>query len=386
MTSLLWSDNFGQDITIFGLHVGNKDGEVGMKIFVIIGILVSLLSGCITETSKITFISPAVVDFRKERTLVVLNFKNDDIGLTEKVRGILGNEKYNNKVYFKVIDLDNLDEAAKTELNSMSASGSAQGVAIKSNSFKYIVAGKLISKGSADSFHSEKRDYDDNIPYVKCRDRSFFMEASIKIIDYSAGKTLFSDVISRKQSFTKCEDHTGRDIDSSKDSTFDKILSFVGIEAEEGSKLVNTEYAEVENIRGFMPSKAEGIQGLATKVAQQFVSLLIPKESLENIVILRSIEGIEEVEESHQVLFDRGVLFLEKDRADRAGMIFEKLNNKMRNKKSYSVLFNLGVVYESLGDYGTAKSYYKEADLLTLEPVDEITAALIRIKKRKQIN
>ena len=211
------------------------------------------------------------------------------------------------------------------------------------------------------------------------------METSIKIIDYSAGKTLFSDVISRKQSFTKCEDHTGRDIDSSKESTFDKILSFVGIEPEEKSKLENTEYAEVENIRGIMPSKAEGIQGLATKVAKQFVSLLIPKESSEDITILSSIEGLEEIEESHQVLFDRGVLFLEKDRADRAGMIFEKLNSRMKKKKSYSVLYNLGVVYESLGDYATAKSYYKEADLLTLEPIDEITAALVRIKKRKTI-
>ncbi|MBT4287525.1 MAG: hypothetical protein HOD92_09300 [Deltaproteobacteria bacterium] len=356
-----------------------------MKILVIIGILISLVSGCITETSKITFLSPAVVDFGKERTLVVLNFKNDEIGLTEKVRGILGNKKYNDKVYFKVIDLDNLDEAARTELNSMSASGSSQGVALKSNNFKYIVAGKLISKGSSDSSHREERDDDDEIPYVKCKDRSFFMETSIKIIDYSAGKTLFSDVISRKQSFTKCEDHTGRDIDSSKESTFDKILSFVGIEPEEKSKLENTEYAEVENIRGIMPSKAEGIQGLATKVAKQFVSLLIPKESSEDITILSSIEGLEEIEESHQVLFDRGVLFLEKDRADRAGMIFEKLNSRMKKKKSYSVLYNLGVVYESLGDYATAKSYYKEADLLTLEPIDEITAALVRIKKRKTI-
>ena len=57
----------------------------------------------------------------------------------------------------------------------------------------------------------------------------------------------------------------------------------------------------------------------------------------------------------------------------------------MKKKKSYSVLYNLGVVYESLGDYATAKSYYKEADLLTLEPIDEITAALVRIKKRKTI-
>ena len=41
----------------------------------------------------------------------------------------------------------------------------------------------------------------------------------------------------------------------------------------------------------------------------------MPKESLEDIVIMRSIEGVEEVEESDKALFDRGILFLEKDRA-----------------------------------------------------------------------
>lgn len=357
-----------------------------MKLVGIIGIFVILMTGCITETSKITFITPAVINFDKDRTLVVLNFKDDDIGLTEKVRGILGNKKYNNKIYFKVIDLDNLDEAAKTELNSLSTTGSTQGVALKSNNFKYVVAGKLISKGSSDSSHKEERDDDDDIPYVKCKDRSFFMETSIKIIDYAEGKTMFSDVISRKMSFTKCEDHTGRDIDSSdEESTWDKMLSFVGFESEKTTKLENTRYVQVENIRGIMPSKDEGIQGLATEVAKQFVSLLIPMESLEDIVIIRSIEGLEEVDEVYEELFERGILFLEKNRVDRAKMIFEKLNINMKKNKSYSVLYNLGVVYESLGDYVTAKSYYKEADLLTLVPVDEITAALIRIKKRKTI-
>jgi hypothetical protein len=41
----------------------------------------------------------------------------------------------------------------------------------------------------------------------------------------------------------------------------------------------------------------------------------MPKESLEDIVIMRSIEGVEEVEESDKALPDRGIFFLEKDRA-----------------------------------------------------------------------
>ena len=49
------------------------------------------------------------------------------------------------------------------------------------------------------------------------------------------------------------------------------------------------------------------------------------------------------------------------------------------NGKSYVVAYDFGVVNEAQGKFEKAKKMYAMADSLTLEPVEEINTAILRI-------
>jgi hypothetical protein len=56
------------------------------------------------------------------------------------------------------------------------------------------------------------------------------------------------------------------------------------------------------------------------------------------------------------------------------------------SRKSYVPFYNLGVIAEIQGQYQKAQKFYKEADKLMVEPVEEINEAVIRIEKLIQNN
>ncbi|MCK4973904.1 MAG: hypothetical protein KAR81_01505, partial [Sulfurimonas sp.] len=51
------------------------------------------------------------------------------------------------------------------------------------------------------------------------------------------------------------------------------------------------------------------------------------------------------------------------------------------NQKSYVPFYNLGVIKEAQADYKEAQKYYKLADDLVIEPVEEVSRAFIRIQR-----
>ncbi|MFT7004340.1 MAG: tetratricopeptide (TPR) repeat protein, partial [Sulfurimonas sp.] len=96
---------------------------------------------------------------------------------------------------------------------------------------------------------------------------------------------------------------------------------------------------------------------------------------------------LDNVTDQQKKLFENSLLYIKAGRMDKAEQLLQDLLDQL-NGKSYVVAYAFGVVNEAQGKYVEAKKIYAMADNLTIEPVDEINAAVTRIdqliSKREQ--
>jgi tetratricopeptide (TPR) repeat protein len=126
-----------------------------------------------------------------------------------------------------------------------------------------------------------------------------------------------------------------------------------------------------------MPSKEMGAQQLALHIAKKFAYKLTPHYRQFEVTLLEDPDL--DYNDRQESLLKNSLKYIEQGRNDKAEKLLIDLINST-GKQSYVPFYNLGVIKEAEGKYVEAQNFYGVADNLMIEPVDEINAAVVRIK------
>ena len=122
-------------------------------------------------------------------------------------------------------------------------------------------------------------------------------------------------------------------------------------------------------------------QKLANKMAHSFTSKLTPHYRYFDVTLLEKPDI--DYDDRQEKLLEVSIEYIKQNRYDKAQKFLIDLIDSTQ-QKSYVPFYNLGVIKEAQGKYVRAEEYYKFADDLVIEPVDEINTAYVRIKKMIQ--
>ena len=310
-----------------------------------------LMAGC-SSKATIKVLQPAEVDrAAKTKKLAVLAFENDQVGIRDNIETALASASLENRPYFTMIsrkDLGDILEEQRLNQSGLIADDSAVEVGSLLGA-EGLVIGRVNSVGSADEKYSETRSRcmgrDRNNHCVKwqryqvgCIRRSFHLQVTVRMLDVERGDLIYGDILEKQSSYGRCRD-------------------------EERA----------------LPSRQEETARLSRLLAQSFAAKLIPSYRHMEVVLLE--KGDTDYSDRAEELLESGIAFAEGNRMDRAEEIFSRLIQEA-GEQSYVARYNLGVIKEALGKTEEARRLYREADRLTLEPVEEISRALQRIEKR----
>jgi len=313
-------------------------------------IILLLLSAC-TQKTKITLLEPALIDI-KAKNIAVLPFKNDtQIGMSGEIESNLNAVRFNAQPYFKMVDRKVLNKVLNEQKRQQSGLFD-EGMAAEMGALigaEVLVSGDIVSLELSYAETKEKRrecrkkkcrkkeDY--HYYTVPCLSRRVNLVTNIRVIQVSSAEVLHSEKLKAARVNKQCED--GR-------------ASFI--------------------------SKVGAGQSMAKSMAKTFVKKLVPYYSSRQVSLLDD-EDIEYTERE-QALLKNALLFIKQNRLDKAEPLLMDLL-KHTGFKSYVAAYNLGVVKEAQADLTKASEYYQLADQLQIEPVEEINAAINRIKVSK---
>jgi len=179
---------------------------------------------------------------------------------------------------------------------------------------------------------SELRYYD-----VHCTKRVIGLGADIKMIDVTQGDIIYSDSLLRNASFKHCNDDS-------------RIL----------------------------PAKRDIAQRLAREMANDFTYKLTPHYVYFEVALIES--GDLDYTDTEEQLLENALEYIKHNRLDKAERLLKELVDATQ-QQSYVAFYNLGVVKEAQGDFAKAKRYYEKADNLTVESVEVINSAYVRINE-----
>ena len=77
-------------------------------------------------------------------------------------------------------------------------------------------------------------------------------------------------------------------------------------------------------------------------------------------------------------MLENALVYIEHQRYEKAERLLSRLLDET-SERSYVAAYNLGVVKEIQGERQQARQLYTLADDITIEPVEEIDAAMVRI-------
>jgi len=171
---------------------------------------------------------------------------------------------------------------------------------------------------------------------VSCTSRLISLSADIKVVDVARGDLIYADSISKFSKFTHCSDD-----------------------------------------RRSLPSKDHIANNLAITIANAFTYKLTPH--YKNFVVELLEDPDLDYDDMQERLLESSLKYIKHNRFDKAEQLLRKLIDST-GQQSYVALYNLGVVKEFQGEYEKAFRYYTKADNLTIEPVELINHAYVRIK------
>ncbi|MDA7817978.1 hypothetical protein N9A28_07295 [Sulfurimonas sp.] len=176
---------------------------------------------------------------------------------------------------------------------------------------------------------------------VKCNTIKANVSANINIVNIETGSLIYGDSISKEYNGDSCH----------------------------GNKFL---------------SKSQALNRLSSDIAHNFVYKLTPNYSYFSVTLLGSIELSTASSEDKKRL--SGALeYIKAGRMDKAEKILTTVMDSV-DGQSYVVAYDLGVVKEAQGQLDEAKKFYAMADDLTMSPVEEINAAVLRIDKSIEKN
>lgn len=316
-----------------------------MKIALLGSLFALVFVGCSTKVDVVSLQPAKAKGVSNFKTLSILPFKKDNVGLSKKIESDLTNYKIDGKNYFTVLEVDKkriTDEHYYRESGVYGSELSENFEDLKGA--KAFVSGEVLVNEVRSRSSKEKREEcadakckKKKTVYVKCVERDAKLEALIKIIDITTSKIIFSEVYRRDGSWKKCGD------------------SYVSI-----------------------PSIFSIPFTFAEEISRGFLFDIVPSYKTEKVTLLDE-EDIDYSDKAEKLLEDV-IDLIDENRLEKAEEFLKDLINETK-RQSYVALYNLGVLKEAKGEYSESKSLYKNAQTLTKEPIKEIDRAVIRIQK-----
>lgn len=307
-----------------------------------------LLGGCAQKVT-VKALEPAEVSgAANTKTIAVTPFHRDGVNLADRIEVAIANQRVDAKPYFTVVNRTDLnkiiaeqkiqnsglmDESTAVEVGNLLGakaiiSGSVNAPTV-SNSNYYVTRKKCRGKGE------EKVCWDVR---VTCTKRTIGLSAQIRMVNVSTAGIIYADSVSRQKQWRRCADSSS----------------------------------------GALPSEQAGAQYLANVIANDFAYKLTPHYRRITVTLL---EDPDMAYSDHQEeLLENALLYIEQARYDKAEKLLRRLLESTASQ-SYVPLYNIGVIYEVRGNFAEAQHYYKAADDLTVQPVEEINRAVNRIQR-----
>lgn len=315
------------------------------KIFTFVVISTAIfLSGC-SQKVQIKALEPAQIDRASNtKVIAVTSFKNDSVGLSSKIESNLSQQKIDNKPFFTMVSRVEMDKIIQEQKLQNSGLVSDESIV---NVGELIGAGAIISGevspvSSSDTYFYVKRSRcadkkcKELVYYrVSCTKRLIGISADIKMIDIEKGDIIYADSISKSATYTSCRDDS---------------------------------YT--------IPSKEIVAQKLANSIADNFTYKLTPQYRYFSVSLLEDADL--DYDDTQEMLLESSIQYIKNNRYDKAETLLKRLIDST-NQQSFVAFYNLGVIMEAKGDYLKAQEYYKRADALIIEPVQEVDEAYVRI-------
>ncbi|MEA1982462.1 MAG: CsgG/HfaB family protein [Campylobacterota bacterium] len=321
--------------------------------------VVLFLSAC-SQKVGMKALEPAEIDrVSNTKRISVTNFKNDRVGLSNKIEANLASFRIDQKNYFTLVSRSDFDKIIKEQKiqNSGLIERSKVVEVGQLIGAEAIISGNVGKPNSSDSYYYVKRsrcadkECKKLVYYkVRCQKRVVSLSSEVRIVDVAKGDIIFGDTLSRSREYTHCSDDSRA-----------------------------------------MPSKESAAQNLAASMAREFTNKLTPHYRHFDVALLEDPDL--DYSDKQEELLEVSLVYIEQSRYDKAENLLKKLVDSTESQ-SYVPFYNLGVISEARGNYVEAKEYYSYADNLMLQPVEEINTAVVRIdrlilkrdKTRKQIN
>jgi len=316
-------------------------------------------SAC-SKTITMKALEPAEVDrVAYTKKITVTHFKNDKVGLSNKVEANLASFSIDNKNYFTMVSRNDFDKIVQEQ--RIQNSGLVD-VETATEIGHLIGAQAIISGNVASPTAQDSHFYEDRVRCkdLKCKELVFYnvrctkrvvgLSAEVRITDVTRGDIIFADTLNKNATFKHC-------VDDSK----------------------------------ALPSKEMAAQRLATTIAREFTYKLTPHYRHFDVTLLDSPDL--DYSSKQEELLKVSLEYIEQERYSKAENLLKRLVDST-GSQSYVPFYDLGVLSEAKGKYKEAQEYYNYADNLMVQPVKEINDAVKRIerlilkrkKTREQIN
>lgn len=308
-------------------------------------IILILNSGC-AQKVNVKALEPAEIDrAANTKKIAITEFKDDYVGLAGKIEAKLANQTIDDKAFFTLINRSDIDKVIKEQKLQNSGLVDTSTVVDVGNLLgaQAIISGDVGRAASNDTYYYEKRvacadkECKNLTTYrVGCTKRVVGLSAQIRMVDIAKGDIIYADTLTRSAEYRHCRDDSRA-----------------------------------------IPSTEIAAQDLANSIANSFVYKLTPHYRYFQVTLLDDPDL--DYNDHQEELLENALEYIKLNRYDKAQKLLMELIDSTA-QQSYVALYDLGVVKEAQGEYLKAAEYYKMADNLMVEPVEEISRAYLRIK------
>ena len=305
-------------------------------------LVILFFTGCAQKVT-IRALEPAEVNRAAiTKKISVTPFKNDHIGLAQKLEGKLANQFLDGHPYFTVVsqsDFSRLVDEQKRQYSGLLDEEQA----VELGNLQALISGSITSQTMQDTRYYEKRvecvdkKCEEKREYkVTCTKRVIGLGVQIKMVDVERGDIIYGDTLNNEGVWEHCRD--------------DKQA---------------------------LPSKQQGLEQLSDSLVDQFVYKLTPHYVYFRVALLD--EPDLEYTEREEMLLENALAFIDHNRLERGEQLLQELFLQT-GRQSYVAAYNLGVIKEAQGQYDEAQYFYRIADELAMAPVEEINSSINRIE------
>lgn len=319
------------------------------------------MSGC-AQKVQIKALVPAEVGAMASKKKVAVNqFRNDSVGLSGKIESQIAKHELDREKYFTVLSRKDIDKIiAEQKLQSSELmDGSTSAKVGKMVGAQAMINGEIASATAESGSYKDPRKeclsyYKDGgcaqwrYYEVTCNTTQAAVAANLNIVNVETGSIIYGDTISKTYSGDSCKAGTTN-------------LGLMVLKGEPESIL----------------SKGQALDKLASDIASEFTYKLTPHYVHFRVTLIDALD-VEDASDEQVKKFESALEYIKAGRMNKAEKILTALSDEFEGK-SYVVAYDVGVVYEALGQFDKAKKLYAMADELTVEPNEEINAGILRI-------